>query len=113
MNHELVKAIIDIMYEFPIVALATIVQTWGSTPRKAGARMIICPDGRTIGTIGGGCSEGEVKNRARIIIDTCISELCLISLLGEVAADEGMVCGGKMEVFIEPVTAKEAIIHDR
>lgn len=98
---ELLKA----LDEFPCIALATIVQTWGSTPRKAGAKMAVCPDGRIIGTIGGGCSEGEIKARAKIVIDTRIPVLHPVSMTGDIAADEGMVCGGRMEVYIEPVFA--------
>lgn len=103
MNLDLLRELERALKEFSVVALATIVQTWGSTPRKAGTRMLICPDGRSWGTVGGGCSEGEVKRHAQIVIDTQIPQLYLISMVGEVAADQGMVCGGKMEVFIEPI----------
>lgn len=96
--------------QFTCVALATIVQTWGSTPRKEGAKMVICPDGRIIGTIGGGCSEGEIKARAKIVIDTGTPVVHRVSMTGDVAADEGMVCGGQMEVYIEPVFAGREIV---
>ena len=104
MEQNLLRAMLESLQEFPCVALATIVQTWGSTPRKAGAKMVICPDGRTIGTVGGGCSEGEIKAIAKIVIDTRLPVLQQISMTGDVAADEGMVCGGKMDVYIEPVS---------
>lgn len=104
MNQELVNQLVQALEEYSTVALATIVQSWGSTPRKAGAKMVICPDGRTLGTIGGGCSEGEVKARARIVIDTGIPVLHHVSMVGDIAADEGMVCGGKMDVYIERVS---------
>lgn len=83
-------------------ALATIVKTWGSTPRKAGARMIIYRDGRASGTIGGGCGESDVRREALNVIDESTPRLYRVSLNADTAADEGMVCGGVMEVFIEP-----------
>lgn len=103
MNLELLRKTQAALKKFPVVALATIIQTWGSTPRKAGVKMVICPDGSILGTIGGGCSEGEVRTRARMVIDTEKAEIYQVSMLGDVAADEGMVCGGKMEVYIEPI----------
>lgn len=82
-------------------ALATIVRTWGSTPRKAGARMIIYRDGRASGTIGGGCGESEVRREALNVMDESLPRLYRVALDADTAADEGMVCGGAMEVFIE------------
>jgi xanthine dehydrogenase accessory factor len=83
-------------------ALATIVKTKGSTPRKAGARMLIYRDGRTLGTIGGGCGESEVRLQALNIIDDGKARMRKVSLTADIAAAEGMACGGTMEVFIEP-----------
>ncbi len=83
-------------------ALATIVKTKGSTPRKAGARMLIYRDGRTLGTIGGGCGESEVRLQALSVIDDQKARLYKVSLTADIAAAEGMACGGIMEVFIEP-----------
>lgn len=85
-------------------ALATIVKTKGSTPRKAGARMLIYRDGRTLGTIGGGCGESEVRLQALNVIDDGQARVHKVSLTADIAAAEGMACGGTMEVFIEPVT---------
>ncbi len=85
-------------------ALATIIESHGSTPRKAGAKMLIYRDGRTEGTIGGGCTEAKVRLTAFDVIDTdkaCIEQ---VSMTADVAAREGMVCGGSLAVFIEPVT---------
>lgn len=109
MNLELLRELETGLKEFSVVALATIVQTWGSTPRKAGTKMLVYPDGRIWGTLGGGCSEAEVKSQARLIMETRVPELCQIMMIGEVAADQGMVCGGKMEVFIEPISSVSTI----
>ncbi len=103
MNLELMESMMKALTEFPVIVLATIIQSWGSTPRKAGAKMIICPDGKTFGTIGGGCGEGEVKSKARIVMDTGVPVIHQVSMVGDVAADDGMVCGGRMEVYIEPI----------
>jgi xanthine dehydrogenase accessory factor len=105
MTREFLEEVVQALQDYSVIAMATIVQTWGSTPRKAGAKMAICPDGRIVGTIGGGCSEGEVKSQARIVIDTQKPILHKVSMTGDVAADEGMVCGGTMLVYIEPVKA--------
>lgn len=84
-------------------ALATIISTAGSAPCKAGAKMLVFPGGETYGTIGGGCSEAEAKLKALLVLDTGQPCIVSISLLGADAADIGMVCGGTMEVFIQPV----------
>jgi xanthine dehydrogenase accessory factor len=84
--------------------LVTIVDTRGSTPRKAGCQMLIYQDGRSYGTIGGGCGEAEVKRQAFIALDEKQSQLYTVSMLNEAAADEGMVCGGVMEVFIQMIS---------
>ncbi|WP_110954843.1 XdhC family protein [Anaerosinus massiliensis] len=90
-------------------ALVTIVDARGSVPRKAGAQMLVYPDGRTHGTIGGGCGEAEVKRQAFLALDEKKSQLYTVSLLHDVAADEGMVCGGVMEVFIQILFHRECI----
>lgn len=97
------KAISAALEKTP-AALATIVRTKGSTPRKAGARMLIYRDGRTLGTIGGGCGESEVLLQALNVIDDGQARVHKVSLTVDIAAAEGMACGGTMEVFIEPVT---------
>lgn len=83
--------------------LVTIVETRGSTPRKAGSQMLILPDGTAFGTIGGGCGEAEVRRQALIALDDNQSQLYTVRMLNDVAADEGMVCGGIMEVFIQVI----------
>ncbi|MCC5908901.1 MAG: XdhC family protein [Clostridiaceae bacterium] len=82
-------------------ALATIISTKGSVPRKAGAKMIVYPDGRTIGSIGGGCSEAAVITVARDVILNKGYIIQHVDMTGDIAEEEGMVCGGTMEVLIE------------
>lgn len=82
-------------------ALLTILSSKGSVPRKAGAKMIAYLDGRTVGSIGGGCSEAAVITKARDIMHSKGFFIEQIDMTGDVAESEGMVCGGVMEVLIE------------
>lgn len=81
-------------------ALATIVHTRGHCPREVGAKMLVLRDGRTYGTIGGGCGESEVKLLALTVLDDGQAVLHTVDLLDDPAVVDGAVCGGKMEVFI-------------
>jgi xanthine dehydrogenase accessory factor len=85
------------------VALVTIVSTVGSTPQKAGARMLVHEDGRLVGTIGGGCVEAEMTRRARLVMQSGRAELASYDLTPQQAEEDGLVCGGRMQVFIEPI----------
>jgi xanthine dehydrogenase accessory factor len=84
-------------------ALVTVVATEGSTPQKAGARMLVFADGRIFGTIGGGCLEAEMTWRAREAIEGGRPKLVGYDLTPEQAGEDGLVCGGRMQVFIEPI----------
>ncbi|HLN65123.1 MAG TPA: XdhC family protein [Symbiobacteriaceae bacterium] len=85
-------------------ALATIIHTRGHCPREAGARMLVLRDGRCLGTIGGGCGEAEVRRLALLVMEEREPLLHVVDLLDDPAQPDGAVCGGKMEVFIEPVS---------
>jgi xanthine dehydrogenase accessory factor len=82
-------------------ALITIISSKGSVPRKAGAKMIVRQDGTVLGSIGGGCSEAGVIKLARDIMLSKGYTIAHVDMTGDVAEDEGMVCGGTMEVLIE------------
>jgi xanthine dehydrogenase accessory factor len=84
-------------------ALVTVVATEGSTPQKAGAKMLVYPDGRIVGTIGGGCVEAEMTWRARQTIESRKPQMASYELTADQAGEDGLVCGGRMQVFIEPV----------
>ncbi len=84
------------------VVLATIVSRRGSTPRGVGAQMAILADGRTLGTIGGGCGEGVVLRTAKeMIVGDGQPRLIEIDLTGDDAAETGDVCGGRYSVFLD------------
>lgn len=99
--HAWLDEIIDLEPGIP-AALATIVTAVGSTPREPGARMVIYRDGRTAGTIGGGCGEAEVRQAALDVLDTGSPKLLTVDLRG-FYGDELEVCGGRIEVFVEPL----------
>jgi xanthine dehydrogenase accessory factor len=84
-------------------AIVTIVSTKGSVPRKTGAKMLVWPYGKTLGSIGGGCSEGKVIRTAQEVIRTGEGQTLRIDMTGDLAEEEGMVCGGIMDVIIEPL----------
>ncbi len=84
-------------------ALVTVTNTKGSTPRKAGAKMLILSSGEVVGTVGGGCVEAEVWQEAKEVVKTGEPKLLSFSLTADLAADTGMICGGIMDMFIEPV----------
>ncbi len=83
------------------VALATVAHTRGSTPQRRGAKMLFFENGEVAGTVGGGCIEAEVWAEAREALRTGRAALHKFSLTAEAASEEGMVCGGTMEIFID------------
>lgn len=84
-------------------ALATIVQVNGSIPSYESAKLLVREDGSMAGTIGGGCVEAEVWNVAREVMDTEKPRHLNFSLGQDAAYDTGLICGGQLNVFVEPV----------
>ena len=105
MNQEVFKALTDALDKGESVALVTIVASTGSTPQRVGAKMLVYSDGRTVGTIGGGCYENEAFWKAREAIKDRRPVTVRYELNDDFAQETGLVCGGQMEVFIEPVEA--------
>ncbi len=83
------------------VVVATVAHTRGSTPQRRGAKMLFFENGETAGTVGGGCVEAEVWAEARESMRNGVSALHHFSLTADEASEEGMVCGGTMDIFIE------------
>jgi xanthine dehydrogenase accessory factor len=83
------------------VVVATVAHTRGSTPQQRGAKMLFFENGEIAGTVGGGCIEAEVWAEAREAMRSGISALHHFSLTAEEASEEGMVCGGTMDIFID------------
>jgi xanthine dehydrogenase accessory factor len=83
------------------VVVATVARTRGSTPQQRGAKMAFFENGDVRGTVGGGCIEAEVWAEAREAMRSGQSALHHFSLTAEEASEEGMVCGGTMDIFID------------
>jgi len=104
-NQEVFAALAEALARGEEVALVTIVASTGSTPQRVGAKMLVYPDGRTVGTIGGGCYENDAFWKAREAITARRPLNVKYELNDDFAQETGLVCGGQMEVFIEPVEA--------
>lgn len=85
------------------VAYTALVETRGSTPQKAGASMLVFADGSQAGTLGGGCVEAEVKRRALRLLDQGTTELVTFQLDDNYGWDDGLICGGRMKMLVDPV----------
>ena len=84
-------------------ALVTVVRSQGSTPQRAGARMLVFADGRTVGTIGGGCYENEAIGKARTALGDGRSTILHFELNDDFAQENGLICGGRMDVHVDPL----------
>jgi len=104
-SKELLKAIEKYNLVQQKIVLATIVSRKGSAPRETGSKMLIFPDGRTVETLGGGCAESAIKMKAIEMLseDSPAPELHVVDMTGWEAEEEGMVCGGIIEVFLEVI----------
>lgn len=82
-----------------------LVETRGSTPQKAGAGMLVFADGSQAGTLGGGCVEAEVKRRALAVMPQGKAEVLSFHLDGDYGWDDGLICGGRMRILVQPLDA--------
>jgi xanthine dehydrogenase accessory factor len=89
--------------------LATIVQVRGSIPSYESAKLLVREDGSMAGTIGGGCVEAEVWNAAREVIETERPKHLTFNLGQDAAYDNGLICGGQLDVFVEPVVPQPRV----
>ena len=103
MNQEVFAAVADALERGEPAALVTIVSAKGSTPQRVGAKMLVFADGRIVGTIGGGCYENDAFWKAREAITSRRPELVHYELDDDFAQETGLICGGQMDVYIEPI----------
>jgi xanthine dehydrogenase accessory factor len=103
MNREVFRAVADSLERGEPAALVTIVSATGSTPQRVGAKMLVYADGRIVGTIGGGCYENDAFWKAREAIKTRRPQLTHYELSDDFAQETGLICGGQMDVYIEPI----------
>jgi xanthine dehydrogenase accessory factor len=103
MNQEVFAAVADALDRGEPAALVTIVSARGSTPQRVGAKMLVFGDGRIVGTIGGGCYENDAFWKAREAISNRRPQLVHYELDDDFAQETGLICGGQMDVYIEPI----------
>src|SRR5262249_18238781 len=108
--HAIIASVMDVYEELVRLrnlgqkcALATIVEVRGSIPSYESAKILVREDGSMIGTIGGGCVEAEVWNAAREVIELEKPKHLTFNLGQDAAYDNGLICGGQLNVFVEPV----------
>ena len=105
MSQEVFEALTAALDRGEDAALVTIVSAQGSTPQRVGAKMVVFPDGRTVGTIGGGCYENDAFWKAKEAMQSRKPQLVKYELNDDFAQENGLVCGGQMQVYIEPLEA--------
>ncbi|MFQ5536997.1 MAG: XdhC family protein [Gemmatimonadota bacterium] len=104
-DRDLVEALTRAARAGTTCALATVVAVRGSTPRAVGARLALIPGEGLVGTIGGGCGEAEVIAVARRVVETGRPERVTVDLTDDLLSWSPAVCGGVMDVFVEPVAS--------
>jgi xanthine dehydrogenase accessory factor len=104
LNEEVLTAAAEALKRGESVALVTVVRANGSTPQRAGAKMLVFADGRIVGTIGGGCYENDACLKAREAIATGRQTVQHYELNDDFAQENGLVCGGQMDVHVDPLS---------
>src|SRR5438270_12895471 len=84
------------------IALATVVETWGSSPRPLGSKMAVTRSGKMAGSVSNGCIEGAVFDEAQKVLKAGKGRIAAFGVADDVAFDVGLACGGHIEVFVEP-----------
>ena len=103
MSQEVFEALAQALDRGEDAALVTIVSAQGSTPQRVGAKMLVFPDGRIVGTIGGGCYENDAFWKAKEALQSRKPQLVKYELTDDFAQESGLICGGNMQVHIEPL----------
>jgi xanthine/CO dehydrogenase XdhC/CoxF family maturation factor len=85
------------------VAIATVVETWGSAPRPVGSHLVIDGEGNFLGSVSGGCVEGAVVSEAMDVIESGKAKTLSFGVADETAWRVGLSCGGRISVYVEPV----------
>ncbi len=100
---DIYEAIVDLRRRGEKAVLATVVRTHGSAPRKEGAKMLVKTDGRIVGTVGGGALEHQVRQEALRRMDETEMSLLHFEMTNGDASRAGVLCGGTVDVFVEPI----------
>lgn len=110
---DLLTQLLDSLAAGQSVVYCRLVETRGSTPQKAGAAMLVFADGTQAGTLGGGCVEAEVKRRALAVLGAGQPEICVFQLDSDYGWDDGLICGGRMSVLVEPLNSDADLTYFR
>ncbi len=102
-DEDILKAAEDWRTQGRGVALATVMETWGSAPRPVGSNLVIDEEGNFLGSVSGGCVEGAVVAEAMDIIDSGKPKMLEFGVADEDAWQVGLSCGGTIRVFVEKV----------
>jgi xanthine/CO dehydrogenase XdhC/CoxF family maturation factor len=102
-DNDILKAAEDWRKHGRAVALATVVETWGSAPRPVGSNLVIDQDGNFLGSVSGGCVEGAVVTEALDVIESGKPRMLEFGVADETAWKVGLSCGGTIRVFVEKV----------
>jgi xanthine/CO dehydrogenase XdhC/CoxF family maturation factor len=102
-DNDILKAAEAWRKEGRAVALATVVETWGSAPRPVGSNLVIDEQGNFLGSVSGGCVEGAVVTEALDVIDSGKPKMLEFGVADETAWKVGLSCGGTIRVFVEKV----------
>ncbi|UCH07589.1 MAG: XdhC family protein [Deltaproteobacteria bacterium] len=106
---DIFQEIVRIRSEGQRAAVATVINATGSTPREIGSKMLIRSDGTILGSVGGGSLEAQVCKEAIKVMRENRSTVLRFDLTGKEVAEEGMICGGNMEVFVEPIVPEPCL----
>jgi xanthine dehydrogenase accessory factor len=85
------------------IALATVIETWGSSPRPLGSKMLVTRSGKMAGSVSNGCIEGAVFEEAQKVLKSGVPKVAAFGVADDVAFEVGLACGGHIEVFIQPL----------
>ena len=111
---EIYKEILNLIDVAQVGAYCTVVETKGSTPQKPGSKLLILPDLRNVGTLGGGCVEAEARRQAIGLMQGGVPRLLNFQLDSDYGWDDGLICGGNMKIFIDlPKSEDEAAMFAR
>ncbi len=111
--HDLLVELLARLESGHNVAYCRLVETRGSTPQKSGATMLVFADGSQAGTLGGGCVEAEVKRRALASLAQATAEIASFQLDSDYGWDDGLICGGRMQVLIDPLRPQDDVGYFR
>ena len=101
MNKNILKTALELKTDNNNIAIATVISTWGSSPRPVGSQLLVQSDGKFFGSVSGGCIEGEVISEALTTIKDGKPRLLDFDVSNEIAWQSGLACGGKVKIYVE------------